>query len=102
MQSLASPLGWLGSAPEKGDLDMTNDDIINYVVGLWRGITPKYHYGNHDLLRPKVVTIATQLYRAAQEVALTTAHPSWRIYNEFMCGLTDAEAQQVKAKVDVS
>ena len=73
---------------------MTHDDVINHVTTLYRRINPRYHHGNQLLIRQNTVKIANDLKKAAEQVAITEAHPAWRIYQEFTKGMTRAELKQ--------
>ena len=72
---------------------MTEDQIIDTVISEWQDIIPRYHYGNHQLVRPQAVQKANRLFANAERVALTNSHPAWSIYNQFTAGMTDAEVR---------
>lgn len=55
----------------------------------------RYHYGNMSLVRNCCVQHAQVVKTNAQRVALTDAHPAYKLWVETWNGLTDAEMLQV-------
>ena len=55
----------------------------------------RYHYGNMSLVRNCCVQHAQAVKANAQQVALTDAHPAYKLWVEAWNALTDAEMMQV-------
>lgn len=55
----------------------------------------QHHYGNQALVRPCCVADARQWKENTLRVAITTDHPSYRIFNAAFNSLTEAEQELV-------